>query len=299
MVPDPPPPTRPLPVAGSAGPDQPLAAPAMSTPAGTTKEKSGCFGIATGVMFGIIGAVVLLIGGCTAFIAFSLDRDELVSIGASSTTESAPGVERSDGEASGDQDMSDGGETSQDAGGSESDDIVSCSRVDADAIVLEVVNNSSKTSSYVLTIGFFDDAGQRLADEIAFLNYLRPGERAIEEQFVFEERGTVCEVIDADRFAAESIAAEVAEISDCEISGQPDVFGDFQATVSATNGSPETSDYSIEVAFVDPDGIRRGTGSAFIEAVRPGETAPGDLFSSANFAEGYTCELIGVIRNAS
>lgn len=182
----------------------------------------------------------------------------------------------------------------QDAAG----DVVGCTRVDEETIELEVVNHSSETSSYWLTVGYFDDAGRRLADGSEFIDNLRPGERAIESTYVFETEGTVCEVIDVDRFASESDAEEMAEISACEITGT-DVFGDVEASVSATNSTSESSDYSIEVAFVDDEGVRRGTGSAFVEVVRPGETAPTDLFTTVDHSPGYRCEVVGVDRMPS
>ncbi|MDH3302737.1 MAG: DUF2510 domain-containing protein [Acidimicrobiia bacterium] len=271
---------------GRYGAPQPAPAPA--------KQRAGCFGIATGVMVGIIAAVVILVGGCVALVAGGLDtaNDELVSV-ATSTLASETTTAGDDAAARDDSVAPDNG------GGQEIDDVVSCQRTDPQTIVLEVVNNTPKTSSYILTVGYFDDSGARLADETTFLNYLRPGERAIEEHFTFEEQGTTCEVLDAERFAAESIEGELAEVSACEVGGAPDVLGSIQASVSATNGTPETSDYAIDVAFVDADGVRRGSGAAFVESVRPGETAPSDIFTTLDHAEGYSCDVVAVTRNAS
>lgn len=42
------------------------------------KKGSGCLGIASGVMFGIVAAVVLLAGGCIALVAGSRDSDFVV-----------------------------------------------------------------------------------------------------------------------------------------------------------------------------------------------------------------------------
>lgn len=266
------------------------------------KRGSGCFGIATGVMVGIVAAVVILVGGCVALVAGGLDAadDELVSVTTTPPAETT-GDANADAPADDTSDLNTADDASalDTAGGEEIDDVVFCQRPDPQTIVLEVVNNSSKTSSYILTIGFFDDTGTRLADEPMFLNYLRPGERAIEEQFTFEEQGTVCEVLDAERFAAESIEGELAEVSACDVAGAPDALGSIQASVSATNGTPENSDYAIDVAFVDADGVRRGTGAAFVESVRPGETAPSDIFTTLDYDDGYTCDVVAVTRNAS
>lgn len=255
-------------------------------------KKSGCFGIATGVMFGIFGGCVLLLGGCVALIAISAgDETGSVSVPTTPTDESGDG--ETEAPASGSE-----GSDDQAVEAAESDDIVSCTRTGEDEVVLEIVNNSSKTSTYSLTVGFFDDAGTRLADESAFVSDLRPGERAIESKFTFEESGSTCEVIDVDRFASESQAEELADVAACEITGEG-VLGDVEAIISATNSSPNTSSYSISVAFVDADGVRRGDGDSFIEAVRPGESAPGDIFTTLDFVDGLKCEVVNADRTQS
>jgi hypothetical protein len=266
----------------------------------SAKKKSGCFGIATGVMFGILGALVLLLGGCVALIAVGSSA-ETGSVSVQTTPpaeiagdESAKS-EDADGavESASADDVRDPGEEVTEM--TEADDVVSCTRVDENEIVLEIINNSSKTSTYTLTVGFFDDAGTRLADESMFVSDLRPNERAIESQFTFESSGSACEVIDVDRFAAESQADELGDVAACEITGQ-DGLADVEATISATNSSPNTSDYSVSVAFVDDEGVRRGDGSSFIQAVRPGESAPGDIFTTLDFMDGLKCEVVNVDR---
>jgi hypothetical protein len=259
------------------------------------RRRSGCFGIATGVMFGILGAFVLLVGGCVALIASSANDDALVSVTTSpplsaTVPSQAPAVQ---GEVS----TSTAGAPV--AGGSEADDALSCDRLDKNTIVLEVVNNSPKTSSYLLTVGFFDDAGQRLGDETTVLNHLRPAERAIEETYVFEQQGTVCKVIGVERTAAESLQGELAEVSACDIGSGADVLGLFKATLSATNSSPQISDYLIDVAFVGPDGVRRGDGTATVQAVRPSEAAPTPIFTTVRYQRGFRCDVVAVTRNAS
>lgn len=146
-------------------------APAQPQPVEAPRQGSGCFGIATGVMVGIVAAVVILVGGCVALLAGNIDAadDELVSV-ATSTPAAENAAEGDTG-----ADPADEAPDPAATGGEEIDDIVSCLRTDPETIVLEVVNNSPKTSSYILTVGFFDDAGTRLADEPMFLNYLRPG----------------------------------------------------------------------------------------------------------------------------
>jgi hypothetical protein len=175
---------------------------------------------------------------------------------------------------------------------------VGCYRLDDETIQVELVNATSETSTFFLTVAFLDDAGQRLGDASASVSSLRPDERAMEAVYVFESPGTRCEVIDIDRFGSASDPGELADVSACQITGT-DSFGDVEATLSATNSSSEDSDYSIEIAIVDGQGIRRGTGYGYIERVRPGETAPTDLFTTAGSAPDYTCEVAYADRTAS
>lgn len=269
----------------------PQMAPQYIAPQPETKKNTGCFGVAGGVMFGIIGAFALLLVGCVGLIALSSGaEDGTVSI---PTSDNAGSSDSGDGTASEGSEESTAGEELP-----ESADIVSCERLAEDEVVLEIINNSSGTSSYSMTIGFFDDEGTRVADEAAFLDSLRPGERAIESKFTFESAGTTCEVIDVDRFASVSQADEVPDVGPCEITGQS-ALGDIEATVSATNSSENTSSYSINLAFVDAEGIRRGNGDVFIDAVRPDETAPGDAFTTLDFDPGLRCEVVGVNRTQS
>ncbi len=296
----------PEPVAPPApGPGQSPDGPPQAAPPVESK-RSGCFGIATGVMFGILGALVLGLGGCVAFVAISASSDD----GQVSTQTSSPAgdsqsgdSESEDSEPDGDpeagEEVEAGAEADEEVeGGAEADDIVSCERTTSQEIVLEVVNNSPKTSTYWLTVAFFDEAGNRVADQPTTLSDLRPGERAIESHFTFEEAGQTCEVVDVDRFAAESDPDELAEVGPCTIVGE-NALGGIEASLEVTNESPETSDYLIAVAFVDADGVRRGSGDVFIEAVRTGETAPGDVFGATSFQPGYSCEVVNADRTAS
>ena len=254
-----------------------------------------------------LGLIGILIGGAVLMMLTG-DDDELVEATKTTASESETTSTSGDGDATSEttstpdtDDESDDGSADGTAGltGDGSDDVVSCTRVDEDTIILEMVNNGDETSSYWLTVGFFDDAGTRLADESSFVNFLRPGERAIEEHFVFEEAGTVCEVLDVDSFPGVSSDEELADVGECVIAAEPDSFDDFAASLSITNSTATTSDYSVEVAFVDPAGIRRGTGSVYIEAVRTDETAPGEIFSSTDFVAGYSCQIVGVTRTDS
>ena len=264
--------------------------------ADTTNKKSGGFPIV--LLVGLVGAVVLaVIGGAVLLFLSTSDDTETVS-----TSTTVVAEDDNDENSSDDSSESDDGVTTTE--GSQpattidlagADGVLSCTRKE-DGVLIELVNGGTETSTYFLTVGFFDDAGTRLADEFTSVSYVRPGELVAEEFFMFEEAGTVCEVIETEQFPAESEPGPLADVGDCVIEAEPDSFGDFAATISVTNSTSVTSDYSIDVAFMDPDGVRRGHGSAFIQSVRPQEAAPGDFFTTAEYDEGYTCEVTGVVR---
>jgi hypothetical protein len=176
-------------------------------------------------------------------------------------------------------------------------DAESCVVVGEDTIRLEVTNNSSKQSSYFIDVNFLDAAGERVGDQTAYINYLRPGEHASEDQYVGETAGgTECEIAEVERYASES-PDDLDEVT-CDVTGV-DFVEDVATVLTATNGSSKLSDYVIEAALVR-DGIRIGTASAFIENVKPGESAPSDGFSTADGpAAGVTCEPVHVDRSDS
>ncbi len=147
-------------------------------------------------------------------------------------------------------------------------------------------------------MAFFDDAGARVADESAFIDNVLPGDHVIEEAYMFEEVGSTCEVIDIDRTDVLGDPALFAEVSAC-VTGEPDFADDITGSISVTNGATVSMDYSVTVGFYDGSGIRRGTGSAFIETVRPGESAPSDVFTTVDYAADLTCEVVGVDRYES
>lgn len=190
-------------------------------------------------------------------------------------------------------------DTVPDIGGEsdEVDDVAPCEFVDAETVRLDVTNNSSKQSNYIIDVNFLDDAGQRVGDEPFLLNHLRPGERAVERKFVFDSGGGVsCEIADVERFASRAVD-DVSDVS-CEVDGV-DFANDLKARFVATNNSSEVSDYLIDAAFIR-DEIRIGTSFGSIDNVRPGESAPGDGFSFAPGPDtGVTCEVIHVERLAS
>ena len=285
----------------------PGSGPPLSPPPGFAPPPSQGPRSRTG-LYAALALIALLFAGCTTVGIIALNRaddaidtaiDELTTttelIDDGSSTSSAPAS--TDDATATSEPRSLAGVTTSAPQGAGSGDAVGCTLVNSETIVLEVVNSAATVQSYFLTVAFFDGE-QRLGDTIAFVNNLRPGERTIESSFIFDQEGSRCEVIEADTFPAESDPAHLADVSPCTITGV-DFANDVTAELTATNSSSTTSDYSIQVAFVDPDGIRRGTGFSNVESVRPGETAPADVFSFVEDRPDLVCQVVGVDRIAS
>jgi hypothetical protein len=231
--------------------------------------------------------LVLLVAGAV-IVAIVVDTDDsATSVGSGQSVESEAGSEQSDGDSN--SDVS--------GAADEVDDVAPCQWVDSETIVLDITNNSSKQSSYVIDVNFLDADGRRVGDEPFFVNFLRPGERAVESSFVFDSSGGVsCEIAEVERFASESVD-DVNEVV-CETNGV-DFVDDIATVFEASNGSSEVSDYFVTAALVR-GGVRIGTAFATIENVRPGESAPGDGFSIADGPDdGVSCEVVDVSRTSS
>ena len=198
-------------------------------------------------------------------------------------------------EAAGGEEQSASSEASGESG--EVSDVGPCTMVDAETVLLDVTNNSSEQSSYIIDVNYLDEVDERVGDESFFINYVRPGEHALEESFALSTAGgTTCEIAEVERFAAES-PDDVAEVT-CEVTGV-DVLDDISTALTATNSSSELSDYLITAALVR-DGTRIGTVTAVIENIGAGESAPGEGFSTVSGpADGVTCEVVHVERTSS
>lgn len=179
----------------------------------------------------------------------------------------------------------------------EVDDVGACTLVDSETITLEVLNNSSEMSSYIIDVNYLDGADQRIADETMFVNHVRPDERAVEQSYAFGASGAAsCVVAEVDRISSPS-PDDTAEVT-CQVNGV-DGLGDIAVTLEASNGSSELSDYLISGSLVK-DGTRMGTVDAVIENVPAGGSAPGDGFTTADGpADGVVCEVVYVERTSS
>lgn len=175
------------------------------------------------------------------------------------------------------------------------DDVLSCTLIDDETLEVELTNQTSESVDYYLTVAFFDSDGARLSDTSAFVTALRPGEYAREEVYIFDEPGASCEVIAAERFNSDIDEVALAEISSCTVIG-PDFADDVLAELAVTNSGSVTYNYSIDVALISPEGVRRGTGFGYVEAVRPGETAPTEIYSTVGYRDGFTCDVVAVFR---
>ena len=178
-------------------------------------------------------------------------------------------------------------------------DVISCERIETDAIVLEVVNTSSMTASYALTVAYFSDEGQRLADDQIFLENVLSGERSIEEHFTLFSEGTFCEALEAVRMSEQHDQEAQGDIGECELGTPAESTGFFKPSVTVTNSTSVDNNYLVMVALVDSEGVRRTTGIAVIDVVPPEESAPGDAVTLLPFAEGFSCDVREVIRTPS
>lgn len=177
-------------------------------------------------------------------------------------------------------------------------DIASCTRVDEDKVEIDLTNHSSKVVDYYLTVVLEDTPGQRVADSTAYIEAVRPNEHVVEKTYIFEDKGSTCQVVEAQRTETTNDPGLTGDVSAC-IVGDADILGDVSASLSVTNSDSVNSDYSITVSFVDDKGIRRGTGYAAIESVRPGENAPGDVFTTVPAEGSLTCDVVSVNRSPS
>jgi hypothetical protein len=260
-------------------------------------------------LYVVIGLVALAVAGCAGIGIVAVARSENSQTATEqfvTTTEQQPADTSADTPTTaGNDDDNNTTETTAAAlagvttapGAGQIGDGSGCEIIDDTTIRVELVNESAVVQSFFLTVGFFDDS-TRLGDTVAIVGHLRPGERTIEDTFYFDQAGSRCEILEVDGFEVSYDQAFLADASSCEITGA-DTFGDIRAELSVTNSTAQTVDYSVQLAFVDAEGIRRGTGFATIESVRAGETAPSDVFSVIEADDGLTCEIVGVDRTPS
>lgn len=263
-------------------------------PPGPSSSGGGSGGRTLLIVLLVVGAlIVLCVGGVALSIARTADEvSEAVDDLTTSTPASSDGTTGSDS----------GGETATTSASPSGDladtaDALGCTFAAAEEIEIEMVNTSSETRTYFLTVAFLEGT-DRLGDTTVFINNLRAGQRTIERSSVFDQEGSTCEIVAVDDIEVDETQNRLDDAEPCQLTGA-DFAGDAMGEVGVTNSSEVVSDYSVDVALIDADGIRRGTGFSFIDAVRPGERAPGDLFSFVEDQPGLTCEVINVRRTDS
>lgn len=251
----------------------------------------------TGLWIALGAAAVLLIGVLAA-VALSAGGDDTAS-----TTTTALGATSSSGGSGTTATSPIGGSPVTEGSGfffgeDGLSDVASCTRVDDEKVEIDLTNHSSKLVDYFLTVVLEDTPGQRVADTTAFIEAVRPNEHVVEKTYIFEDKGSTCQVIQAQRTETTNDTSLTKDASACTL-GEPDILGDVSASLSVTNSASTNSDYSVTVSFVDDKGVRRGTGYASIEAVRPGENAPGDVFTTVPAEGTYKCDVVAVNRSPS
>ncbi len=319
------PPSAAPPSAGPPSAAPPMGAPPMAAPPGTgftPPEPAASGGDDSKKLLLIGGAVLvalLVLGGIVVAVVGGGDDDEAQTVEAidgetdtetdsetDSETDADATTETTAADAGSDGSDNDGSETTETTAAESSGDGsspvvagdarvgvegISCAPLPDDQLQLSATNSSASVVDYWLTVAFFDEAGNRIADEAAWLDSVRPGESIVEDQFAFEEGWSSCEVIDADISDVTIDQALVADVSACTVEGA-DFAGDVSGSVSVTNSGSDAADYVVDVALLDPTGLRRGTGTIYIDQVRAGETAPGDLFTWVDHEPGFTCEVV-------
>ncbi len=253
------------------------------------------------VLGGVVGAAFLVLLGSIAFFLTRGDPDDVIADGTTTVVDSAdptePPTTATPGTAS--PTTEDGRQSELPTTTIAADpgalaDIAGCARVDPNTVNIEIVSSADRISDYVLTVEFFADDGSVVGTEQAFFNHVRPGERVIEDEYMFEERGDRCRVVEADRSDSWLTIDRIGDVGDCLITGE-DIAGDLTASVTVSHDDPEPLDYSIALAFVDEMGIRLGEGTGFVSAVQPGEPAPTDVWTTVSAATAdVRCEVVGV-----
>ncbi len=172
--------------------------------------------------------------------------------------------------------------------------IESCSRIDSETLEISMVNVTDATASYLLTVVYLDETGARVGDDNVYVSSLRPGERTVERSYVFSDAGIGCDVIAADRYDRNGVEG-LADISSCTIR-EPNSYGFIEADLTATNSGPSDVDYTVEVALVDTDDVRRGYGTAYIDRAPVGATASGEVYTTVEYDETLRCDVVAVTR---
>lgn len=311
------------PVHQPPGPSAPAPTAALAQPTNPDPMAEPSSGPPNRKLIGAVVGIVALLGiGAGAYMAFGGSDDSSVIAGegpailANADNDEEPGDTESDAteseaqatfeevstaldgseeavDAGVDDPAADGSETPA-AGTSDIDGVSSCTRVDDQTLVIDMTNVSAETASYLMTVIYTDDAGARVGDDTAYISSLRPNERTLEAVYVFSDAGTGCEVIETERYVRNGTDG-LADVSACTVRA-PDGATYLEADIDVTNSGVSDSDYTVEVALVDPDGVRKGWGTAYVERAPVGEAIAGEIYTTVPYDEAYQCEVVAVTR---
>ncbi|MFV0258798.1 MAG: hypothetical protein ACK5PP_10165 [Acidimicrobiales bacterium] len=244
-----------------------------------------------------IGGAIILLGAILAAVSLT-DNDETAGSTTVSTADPSGGGGESTTVPGGEVTTAPGQvtttPTTTPVSGGTGDLTVSCTRdVEAETITLDFTNTSDQTMDYRMTIVYRDDAGARVGDDTEYVAGVKPGQVVSELGHTFEEPGTTCEVADASADITDP--ERIANLGDvtCTVVGE-DFVGDVDAEIQITNSGSATSDFSVDIAILDANGVRLGTGFGGASAVAPGETAPSTTLTVVPYDPSYTCEPIGI-----
>ena len=159
--------------------------------------------------------------------------------------------------------------------------------------IVELVNDSGELADFLVTIAVTDGGGVVQSEQPAEVYALRPGERTVEHVVVDEPGGIACDVVSLDRIPIAVTAAAAADVSSCEIVG-PTASGEVAANLSITNPGTAATDYLVDLALVDPTGIRRGTGVVVADALAPGASLSVGVDTFVRYAPELQCQVVGV-----
>ena len=146
----------------------------------------------------------------------------------------------------------------------------------------------------MVEIDVLDPNGQRVGDETVFVNNLRPGERSMEESFIFDTAGGVtCVIARVMRLPSRPLDEPIRV--ECSVADEL-ASGSVSVALTVQNSAAVMADFAIEAALVR-DGVRIGTARASIPDVGPGESGSGVAESNVSGpADVITCEAVSVER---
>lgn len=101
------------------------------------------------------------------------------------------------------------------------------------------------------------------------------------------------------------VKAGFADVTVTKCAMSDNQFSGPEAVLKITNGSSKASNYSVQVAFVSPDGATQiDTGAVFVSSLAPGQSTEDRAVSLKSDSRekakaGFSCKVLDVTRFAS